>query len=108
MTKMPYIVTALLFASISVAQAADTAKQPVAQGAASVDKSLSDHPNQGLKTASEHLKENETKIAEKRAEAGEKRENAKHKKDKEEKHEHMAKHEHEKMEHHEKMERSGK
>jgi hypothetical protein len=112
MTKMPYIVTALLFASISVAQAADTtdtAKQPVAQGAASIDKNLSANPdNKGLKNASKHLEASEAKVAEKRAEAGAKRKDAKHKKDKEELHEHMDKSDHDKHEHHEKMERGEK
>jgi len=89
MIKMSHIATVLLFASISVAHAADTAKQPVSQGAASVSKNLAGKPdNKGLQTASEQLKENEAKVAEKRATAEKTSGDAKHKKDK---HDGMAK-----------------
>lgn len=89
MIKISHIVTALLIASVSVAQA-ETTNQPVAQGAASVDKNLSKNPdNKGLQNASEQLKENEAKIAEKRADKTS--DDAKHKKDKKDKREHMEK-----------------
>ena len=101
MIKLAHIVSALLFASISVAYAADAPKLPVSQGAASVNKSLSGHPNQGLKNASEQLQKNEAKVEEKRDDA-----KAKHKKDKH--HEEGKNEDHDKMEHHEKMGHPGK
>jgi len=69
MIKMNRIAVALIFATISVAQA-QAANEPVSQGAASVNKNLTNNPdNKGLQTASEQLKENEAKIAAKRAQA---------------------------------------
>ncbi len=103
MIKLAHIVSALLFASISVAYAADAPKQPVSQGAASVNKNLSDLPNQGLKNASEQLQKNEAKVEEKRDDA-----KAKHKKDKHHKEGKKEDHDHDKMEHHEKMGHPGK
>ena len=114
MTKIAYIATALLLTSVSVAYAADTANQPVAQGATSVNKNLSKNPdNKGLQRAAEQLKENEEKIAEKRADVDKTSDDAKHTQDKEEKQEHvkgdkherMEKADHDKIEHPEKAER---
>lgn len=114
MIKMSHIATALLFASVAVAHA-ETTNQPVAQGAASVEKNLSKNPdNKGLQNASEQLKENEAKIAEKRAEADKTADDAKHKKDKKIKKDKKVKHErieksgHDKMERPEKAERPAK
>jgi hypothetical protein len=79
MIKMSHIATALLLASITVAHA-ETTKQPVAQGAASVDKNLSKDPdNKGLQNASEQLQDNKAKVADKRSEADKKADAAKQK-----------------------------
>ncbi len=87
MIKLSHIATALLLASISVAHA-ETANQPVSQGAASVNKNLTRDPdNKGLQNAAERLQENEAKVAAKRAAAEQKSDEAKHKKNREEKHE---------------------
>jgi hypothetical protein len=108
MIKMSHIATALLLASITVAHA-ETTKQPVAQGAASVDKNLSKDPdNKGLQNASEQLQDNKAKVADKRSEADKKADAAKHKKDKKDKKEHVEKAGHEKMDHPDKMEHPGK
>ena len=108
MIKMSHIATALLLASIAVAHA-ETTNQPVAQGAASVDKNLSKTPdNKGLQNASEQLQDNKAKIAEKRTEADKKSDAAKNKKHKKDKKEHMEKAGHEKMGRPEKIERPGK
>lgn len=97
MIKMSHVLTALLLTTISVAHA-ETTNQPVAQGAASVDKNLGNHPeHKGLQNASERLKENEGKIAEKRADADKKHDHHEMH-EKHEKHDRMEKHEHEKME----------
>ncbi len=97
MIKLSHIATALLLASISVAHA-ETANQPVSQGAASVNKNLSKDPdNKGLQNASEQLKENEAKVAEKRATAKKTSDDAKHKRNREEKHEHTEKTNHDTM-----------
>lgn len=89
MIKLSHIATALLLASISVAHA-ETANQPVSQGAASVNKNLTKNPdNKGLQNAAERLQENEAKVAEKRAAAEQKSDEAKHKKNREEKHDRM-------------------
>jgi len=98
MIKMNHVLAAMLFASISVAHA-ETANQPVSQGAASVNKNLSASPdNKGLQNASERLKENEAKVEEKRGDAEKKHEHHE-KHEKHEKHDRMDKHDHEKMEH---------
>lgn len=103
MIKMSHLATALLLTSISVAHA-ETPNQPVAQGAASVEKNLNKNPdNKGLQRATEQTQANEAKVAEKRAEADKRRE-AKNKNA--EKHERMEKRD--MMERHEKMERPGK
>lgn len=108
MIKMSHIATALLFASVAVAHA-ETTNQPVAQGAASVEKNLRKNPdNKGLQNASEQLKENEAKIAEKRAEADKTSDDAKHKKNKKGKQDRKVKHEHIEKSGHDKMERSEK
>lgn len=108
MIKMSHIATALLLASIAVAHA-ETTNQPVAQGAASVDKNLSKNPdNKGLQNASEQLQDNKAKIAEKRTAADKKSDAAKNKKHKKDKNEHMEKAGHEKMDRPEKIERPGK
>ena len=105
MIKMSHIVAALVFASISVVQA-QAANEPVTQGATSVNKNLSNDPdNKGLQKASEQLKENEAKIAEKRATADKTASDAKNKKAS---HERMEKSGHDKAERPEKMERPGK
>jgi hypothetical protein len=102
MIKMSHVLTALLLTtSISVAHA-ETANQPVAQGAASVEKNLGKQPeNKGLQNASERLKENEGKTEEKRADADKRHDHHEmhEKHEKHEKHDRMEKHEHEKMEH---------
>jgi hypothetical protein len=99
--KMNPIATALLLASISIAHA-ETANQPVSQGAASVNKNLSKDPdNKGLQNASGQLKENEEKVDENRAASEEERDHAKHKKDKNDKHDRMGKGNHDKMDHNE-------
>lgn len=108
MIKMSHIATALLLASIAVAHA-ETTNQPVAQGAASVDKNLSKDPdNKGLQNASEQLQDNKAKVADKRSEADKKADAAKQKKDKKDKKEHMEKAGHEKMDRPDKMEHPGK
>lgn len=108
MIKLSHIATALLLTSISVAHA-ESANQPVSQGAASVNKNLSKDPdNKGLQNASEQLQENEAKVAEKRAAAKQKSDDAKHKKNREEKHEKHEKHEHMERMNHDKMERPAK
>ena len=112
MIKMSHVLTALLFASISVAHA-ETAKQPVSQGEASVEKNLDKnaskgHADKGLTTADTKLEANEAKIAAKRAAADKTASDAKLKKDKEQKPERMEKRDHDKMERPEKMERPAK
>lgn len=107
MIKMSHVLTALLLTTISVAHA-ETANQPAAQGAASVNKNLGANPdNKGLQNASERLKENEDKVAEKRGDADKKHDHHE-KHEKHEKHEHMDKHDHDKMEHPAKPERPGR
>lgn len=82
MIKISHVVTALLFAGHCVAHAEPT-NQPVSQGVASVEKNLQKNPdNKGLQNASERLKENEAKIAKKRAEAKNKSNKARQKTDK--------------------------
>jgi hypothetical protein len=108
MIKISHIATALLLASISVAHA-ETANQPVSQGAASVNKNLSKDPdNKGLQNASERLKENEAKVAAKRADADKKSDDAKLKRHKEEKHEKHEEHERMEKVNHDNIERPAK
>lgn len=111
MIKTSHILIALLSTFIAAAHA-ETANQPVSQGAASVDKNLKRDPdNKGLQRASEQLKENEAKVAEKRAEAGKTSDDAKDKKEskKEAKHERKeAKRERKERRDHGKMERPEK
>jgi hypothetical protein len=103
MIKMSHIATALLLTSISIAHA-ETTNQPVAQGAASVEKNLNKNPdNKGLQRAAEQTQANEAKVAAKRAEA-DKRRDAKNKNA--EKQERMEKRD--MMERHEKMDRPAK
>lgn len=64
MSTTHYILSALLLASASIAQAQTTppAKVPGDQGIASVNKNLEKNPdNKGLQNASEHLKKNREK-----------------------------------------------
>ena len=108
MIKMSHVLTALLLTTISVAHA-ETANQPVTQGAASVNKNLSnDADNKGLQNASERLKENEGKVAEKRADADKRHADARKEHEKHEKHEKQEKHEHMDKPDHDKMERPAK
>jgi hypothetical protein len=121
MIKMNHVLTALLLTVISVAHAETAtapaaapavANQPVAQGAGSVNNNLGNNPdNKGLKNAAEHLKANEDKVAEHRADADKKHEDknkdhAKH--EQHETHEHMDKPAHDKMERPAKPERPAK
>lgn len=74
MIKISHLLAALLFASISVANAATT-DQPVSQGEASVNKNLARDPtNKGLQNAAQQLETNEARIAEKREAASKKKE----------------------------------
>jgi len=104
MIKMSHIVAALVFVSISVVQA-EAANEPVSQGATSINKNMDNDPDdKGLYKASEQMKENETKVTEKRATAVKKSSDAMRKKDS---YEHMEKPGHDKVERADKMGRPG-
>ena len=106
MIKINQIVAALVFASISVVPA-QAANEPVSQAATSVNKNLAnDLDNKGLQNASEQMKENEAKIAEKRGTADKTASDAKKKKEARERMEKPGGHD--KAERAEKMEHPGK
>lgn len=105
MIKIAHVTALILLASASVALAETTHPAPITQGVASVNKNLVKDPdNKGLLNASEQLKENQLKQAEKRTEQSRKR--VARSERKEERHKRMERSE--KMERHEMTERPAK